>query len=331
MKLVLKVRPHYLYTEWDSGNSPKTLWLKVIDMTKPITFLGQVRWRVSPQQITVCCCGVDNNTDLFTPSFSQWYSRRDVPMLKSALQKSIRRGLTQEAMQVSWQLINIDCDALLRRICVIMIEDVVLSTEFSTLVWLVSAVSKGYKLRHFQVMWLLGLVHSMCTDSETEPFVNFVHKQGQPDDTSIVKDLMTRDELNPSVLLSVMFRVSYGGMPCDLELFRHCVLHRMRDTQEIKSYMIVSPVSLPSDLQRCNIPLVSADFHCFPQILGDIHNKFPSFGLDEIKSCLWEYNSKINYRKDPDLGRILVEDPSLRTMWGAIHTLVSELQRKYIV
>lgn len=323
MKLALKLRPiyRYFYTEWDS---PKTTWLT--ESPTSLTFEGQVRWRLSPQPITVCCRDVTGKTDLFTPTFSQWYSRRDVPMLKSALQKSIRRGLGQEALQIAWQLLNVDTDAFLRRLGVIMVEDVILVEEFSTLAWLVSAVSKGYQLRQFQVMWLLGLIGAMCTDVDTEP----AHEQGQPDDASIVKDLMLcQDPRKRHVLLSVMFRVSYGGMPGDLELFRHCVIDRLHEN--VKSYTgsLTVPNEIPSPLKRCDIPLASADFHCFPQILEDIHIKFPSFGVDEIKSCLWEYNSKINYRKDRKSSSD-PEDPKLKTMWDTIQPLVSELQRRYL-
>jgi hypothetical protein len=282
-----------------------------------VSFQAQVRWRSAPKPINVCCSANDND-DMFVPRFSQWYARRDVPMLKSALQKSIRRGLTPEAVQIAWQLLNIDPDALLRRLGVIMVEDVVLCSEFSNVAWLVSAISKGYQLTHKNVMWLLGLVQCICDDTEIEPTqapVQFTHST----DTEIVKDLMTQERL---VLLSVMFRASYGGMPCDGEMFRHCVLQRMHEDHEIKSYSIIPQHDIPQELQRSKIPLVSADFHCFPQILGEIHNSFPSYTPDEIRSCIWECSSKINYRQD--------RKDNLQAMWDTIQTRVLELQRKYL-
>ena len=65
-----------------------------------------------------------------------------------------------------------------------------------------------------------------------------------------------------------------------------------------------------------------ADFHCFPMILDEIINETHSkYTKEELKSCIWEYSSKINSRTDNS-----VLDKKLEIIWSDIKSILRKLQ-----
>lgn len=66
-------------------------------------------------------------------------------VLKSMLQKAIRRRLTGASIRLAMALSLRNMDDFLRRLTIICVEDVSLHPSFSIVVWLMIAVSKGFK------------------------------------------------------------------------------------------------------------------------------------------------------------------------------------------
>jgi hypothetical protein len=138
----------------------------------------------------------------------------NVSLLKSLLQKAVRRRQKRQAVWAAGALLVLSPDQLLRRLPIVALEDVALTTDFPTLVWMMAASSKGWVPRSNHLLWLLNSVATLCEVEEQD-----VHGAA---------DTVVRDEelarrwgnctANLTQLLSLKARLMYGGMQCDMSM-----------------------------------------------------------------------------------------------------------------
>ena len=100
-------------------------------------------------------------------SFVQYYPPPKLEYTKnqyllSHLQKSVRRMDDIKAVQTSKHLIDLDIKAYLRRLPIIMLEDVTLHESLSIIVWLMIAESKKFIFKQEIIKWLLGIPYYLC-------------------------------------------------------------------------------------------------------------------------------------------------------------------------
>jgi hypothetical protein len=321
---------HFKYTIptffWIDWNTPCEQWVAQWLLEKPlnVSFEGKIMWKDYGEMITVCCpCHEEQETCLDRSKLGS-FSTSDLPLLKSLLQKCVRRGLVDQALQTALQILLIDPQTLLRRLCVIMIEDVILHVSFNTLMWLIASYSKGYKLTSSHIQWILGLVKYMCLEKKTH-IVRFDPRDKQPSDRQIIRNLVKNRSVKNDLLFTVMFRVAYGGMKVDSEMFRQCVLDQINLNNLIESepFQLIKPKTIGT-LQRDQILLNSVDFHCYRQILNKLHQIFPQYSIGDLQECLWDCNSKTNYRKDVEI------DHNILNMWHQIEHDTRQLQRLFL-
>ena len=124
---------------------------------------------------------------------------RKKSFLVSHLQKSIRKMKHNKAIKTAKHLIDLDISSLLRRLPIIMFEDVVPHESLPIIIWLMIAVTKGFHIKNVMVQWLLGVVYflSSCKDHDK------VHKNNTVN-LDIIQDNI--------YLKSLLIRISYGGM-----------------------------------------------------------------------------------------------------------------------
>ena len=69
-----------------------------------------------------------------------------------------------KSVQTAKHIIDLDCNSFLRRLPIIMIEDVTLHESFPIIIWLMIAYYKGFEIKNEIVKWLLGVVYclSVC-------------------------------------------------------------------------------------------------------------------------------------------------------------------------
>ena len=100
---------------------------------------------------------------------------QSIPYLKSHLQKCVRKGLARQAVATTKQLLKLSVVECVRRLAVIMVEDVALHPQaMGVLLWWTVVLAhrlkgrgQGATLRCVDVPlwlceWLLGLVHVLC-------------------------------------------------------------------------------------------------------------------------------------------------------------------------
>jgi hypothetical protein len=130
------------------------------------------------------------------------------------------------------------------------------------------------------------------------------------------------------MLYSTLFRQAYGGMAGDLKMLCYYVATWFDKFKggDVLEYVEINniPINTISDLEPSEILINAADFHCFPQILDMVHHQFPLLSVEEIKRCIWECNSKTNYRENAPI------DTQILATWSVIEPFVSNLQRTLI-
>ena len=94
----------------------------------------------------------------------------DVPLIKSNLQKAIRRCDSQIAVQSTIALIQQCPMELLRRLPVICIEDVTLMDSFPILIWLMMADKDYGSLSKIDINIILNIVISLCECKKYFPY-----------------------------------------------------------------------------------------------------------------------------------------------------------------
>eukprot|EP00033_Pygsuia_biforma_P003756 GCRY01004115.1.p1 GENE.GCRY01004115.1~~GCRY01004115.1.p1 ORF type:complete len:541 (-),score=126.32 GCRY01004115.1:378-1910(-) len=140
-------------------------------------------------------------------------------LLKSALQKSVRRCRSAAAVRIALHFFTKDGgpQELLRRLAVIILEDAILTPLFARIVWLMLAVNKGYVLTEADVRAILNAVHVAAKG----PF-----REKLPDVFALGKKKTEPPPLDPlspterTLLRAVAMRACYGGMGGDLMMLR---------------------------------------------------------------------------------------------------------------
>jgi hypothetical protein len=173
----------------------------------------------------------------------QRHSRLSVPVLKSILQKSIRRRKPLPSVRVAMELADKSLGDLLRRLPVIVVEDSTLHSDLPLLVWLMIAASKDYDIPLKLMKRILEIIFEVAScrwkddiapknasartvaaalemteatpqDGRLPPFsISCLHKAGtiRADNRLSSVDLL---------VWSLLMRSHYGGMAGDIRMLR---------------------------------------------------------------------------------------------------------------
>lgn len=258
-------------------------------------------------------------------------------LVKSSLQKAVRRGLPRAAVAASAYLLAHEPKELLRRLPVILCEDVGIFIDLPRLTWLMVAVQGGYELNEADLHFILSLAaaaamhpdHTMPPTFDRLQATDALRRLLWPHSGRLTSsdvpqakdcDSLGAGETETSEILArcLAIRACYGGMHCDVELLMafaanpsartHIVppaaenLHAVALADEwlhkgLSAWL--GPLELESQLE------VAVDFHC-----SDIVSRFGSFlrtrlaapDQEELKSAIWHRRSGVNVRCQPTVG-----------------------------
>ena len=82
-------------------------------------------------------------------------------LLKSNLQKTIRRGVLHDSLSTAKLMIKTNFSQFIRRLSIIMLEDTSLHYSISTIIWM-TAMYPIWKPTKEHIKWLLNIVNYMC-------------------------------------------------------------------------------------------------------------------------------------------------------------------------
>ncbi len=134
-------------------------------------------------------------------------------LLKSALQKAVRRKEIQQAINIASHIINQEnglCE-LCRRLPIIAIEDSSVNSMFPTMIWYMLATShKSYEHDESDIEFILQFVHEI-TQSNIRDIMNSEYSGEAP-----IIEPQQSDIVN-----SILIREAYGEMKGDMRMLRH--------------------------------------------------------------------------------------------------------------
>ena len=254
-----------------------------------------------------------NNLLMFNKNKKEPAPAQLYPLLKSNLQKQIRRG-EKEAITTASLMLDLDEFELLRRLSIIAAEDVILSQETSRIVWYMAAVSKRLILAEKDKKFILNYVKSLVDYGKCRRLEIGNEKRN----TNLkMSEVLKSDCSNKNKLAGILFRYYFGGLSGDLPM-----LSELCDDilQEGRLEVIMSKKEVIS-IPALKFSEAAIDFHIYPNLLALIKQD-TNIEENVIKSCIWQCSSRINYRYK--------EETDLYPIWQKIYPSFLHHTKSYL-
>jgi len=312
---------NYMCLDW---SNQKVNW--TYDKPKELNFKKKIKWRSMGIEILVCGNITNNKTKC-------QYNYIHTPILKSNLQKCIRRGLTKTALSTAKVMIKTDFIELIRRLSIIMLEDCTLHESFNILVWMIAAYP-DWQPTKCHANWLLSLVKYLSNLK-----VRDLYLKEEFDFKTNLKEINLLTNCQKNLIYSMYFRTSYGGMKCDMLMIKYLIklwINRFETNTNLDNiYTPIIPYTEKIlNIKTNQIELSAVDFHCYPQILNLIQYKFDDYEIEDIKNAIWYYrsskNNKIIINTHLNLNDFIDYDKKYLNIWTDIKTEVENLSKYFI-
>lgn len=203
-------------------------------------------------------------------------------LLKSNLQKAVRRRSVAAAYASMKHLLAQDANELLRRLPVIMCEDTQLHPRlFMEVVWLMAAVSKGYSLTLEDSQVVADCV-AACLSAPAQYNLSVdVSQQPAP--------------ANDPLFVAFSLRIAYGGMKSDMEFLGRLQNRAVAGELPLHSggFEPVEYTSIPPFSLDVHLLSEAVDFHCFPKMIE---------ATGVAKKAIWFHRSAYNVRPYMGIG-----------------------------
>lgn len=204
-----------------------------------------------------------------------------VHILKSNIQKCVRRRDRQRAIISAWHLLCQDSVELLRRLPVIIAEDALVQPWlFKELVWLMAAVSKGYRLTWMDAATVMAALASALRTTER------VAIYAEPPATDTASTNLWRDPL----AVALMIRAEFGGMDHDCSFLKRLAIRAATNTLPLDA--AAEPDWIEYDIDPLSphehILLEAIDQHCCPHVLRELPGLHPQ--------AIWWCRSSLSVR-----------------------------------
>ncbi len=237
----------------------------------------------------------------------------DIQLLKSNLQKAIRKKDINTSLKTASIIIKQNVSELLRRLPIIALEDSTIEFEdFTYLLWLLMAESKGYNLSNIDINKLLGIVKKICTS-------NYRDLLNTEDESLFNNDIFNCKNIKlKNFYISVFLRVEFGTMTCDKIFLKNLAnkwFNRYNKNKLEKYYNTISYENIKTDFnfdnfkfEKENKLLNAVDFHCHKTLfdqLRDLSNLYELSNI-QIKNCIWFL------RSSPNVRNFLIENKKVR-------------------
>ena len=300
-----KISLKYFYLEWISSKTPTVIkWYK----TQPpdCNIIKSVKIRGGPEIIV---CGKlykqfekkDPYSDLNDIEKGANYCEyTNSPLLKSHIQKCVRRMLDTNSVLSAFHLMRLDFSSFARRFPIIAIEDASLHIGLAVLIWFMMVDPKQY-LSRTHIRYFLGLVVKITKCKELDRAELENGKVSKQKDFDVFPFWHKCETLKCNALQTILFslvvRRSYGGMSGDMGMLA-ATCEKWYAENNIKDHMITkcNQVKITRYLALNDFVLAGVDFHCFPNIIYKIAIKYPDVSEEKIKQCIWTMSSSLNYR-----------------------------------
>lgn len=248
--------------------------------------IGYVKWRDRTELLII-----NLDPDRIIYHVDSKYNIK-TPFLKSHLQKCVRRSLHTRTVETTISLLrsyeNLD---LLRRLMVITGEDCMINPYISSIVWLVSATTKGFELDDKLVGFIIDYAYTLSRyPHQDKRYIKFeVISKFESDNKVEVGDLIT----------TLRYANGYCGLNGDKRMFNKLSqIWSLQKTDCLENRLYYSFSLDHIKLEECkelnpaDYLLQATDFH-ITDVAERIKETY-NLNLDEIKSAIWYNISSIN-------------------------------------
>lgn len=214
-------------------------------------------------------------------------------LLKSNLQKAVRRRLTEISVPTALAFIQSSPIEFIRRLSIIFIEDIEANEDIVFIVWLMLA-DKYYKWTPRDILYLLNAVYYITVEMDCLP--ETIYDSCNTHYT--LHELVSMEDVS-DVVLSIKLREMYGGMKGDMNMLESAIVYYL-EKKTYKPSRLCHHLIIREDtiLQKLYIIDDAIDFHCYPTMLREVRAAIGyKYEEDEIKKCIWFSCSGLNYRK----------------------------------
>ena len=296
----------YFYLEW-TERRPSIIQIK--EQKPPsCNFIEDV---IIDKKEYKICGNINKKFNKYYPHCKLVYKKDQY--LLSHLQKCIRRMDDIKSVKTAKHLIDLNQQSFLRRLPILMMEDVTIHESVKVIVWLMIAVSKGYELKYQMVKWLLGIIYYLSNEKEKTSY----HKN--------IKDKTEwniEDENINTLLYSLRFRKCYGGMKGDMDMIEYYIYHILNNNITCKNDKIPLIKIEMDNLHKKEWIYEANDFHCNHYIIKNIQRYFPKMNEEELKELIWKFSSSLNKRE------YIIYDEKLEVKWEKIKKVVKRIQNE---
>tara|TARA_B100000686_G_C16652021_1_gene896110 strand:+ start:236 stop:1144 length:909 start_codon:yes stop_codon:yes gene_type:complete len=296
----------FFYLEWTDKRPTKVELLK----KRPENINYESSFRIKKEKY-VLCGNINQSFIQYYPPPKLEYTKNQY--LLSHLQKSVRRMDDIKAVQTAKHLIDLDFISFLRRLPIIMLEDVTLHESISVIVWLMIASSKKYPIKIEMMKWLLGVVYYLSNEQQKVTYSK-EKKEYEWDESVTPKKV--------HLLLSTLrFRKAYGGMKGDMEMIEYYIGLVLKNEISIQNTKIPLVKPFMENLSKRDWIYEANDFHCNRYIIDSIQTYHPRYTKDYLKLLVWNFSSSLNKRQHVEPNMKQLED------WKEIEKTVKRVQK----
>ena len=312
----------YFYLHKNINNIYEASWVKTLP--DDIKYQKEIKWK---QLGTIILCSNFECNGTLPKEFGK---KHFIPILKSNLQKCIRRNDTENALRTSRTMMQISFIEFIRRLSIIMLEDVVLNESFLPITWFIAAYP------HFQPnisdkAFLYGIVKYL-SELKVRDYYEKTIRYNLKENINNINKLSNK---NQSLIYTLQFRASYGGLKGDEQMINNLTEiweDRIKSNNNYIKYITASikPYTLKiKNIKKNEINTAAVDFHCYPKMLKLLQNKFTDYSKDILKQTVWFHRSRITYK-------LLLEyndkyNNHLMSVWDLIKKETEDISTKYLI
>ena len=339
----------YFYIDWNKATNvdiPIAQWLE--KKPKNVTWSQILKWK-NVGDVMICCTDnksfiEEDNKDINIESQLKIINRKlweeKKPLMnffKSHLQKCFRRKKNIAALRTAYEIILININELLRRVCIIIFEDVKLKDYFTTMVWLMAAVSKGFVLQSYHINLELKFINDLCLENNYTDMAelnNYKNPYSTVDVRNLLLEIEKCDELSQtqkSLLYSIGLRIGYGGREGDIEMiFYYTIIwfNKFKEKKDVEKMNIIKSAFVSLEFCQNNrfktiddFVYQGVDMNSYFKIVPEIYEEINHhYSEKEIETTIWFMSSGWNVRKPP------VFDQKMKFCWEEIKEIVKRKQ-----
>lgn len=304
------------YLDWEKSNIAN--WL--IEIPKKYNVKKIIKWN-NKDILVVGNIETDDN-------FTNLDSFKHTSLLKSNLQKAIRRGKLSNSLSTAKLMIKTDFSQFIRRLAIIMLEDTTLHVSINTIIWM-TAMYPVWKPNKIHIKWLLSIVNHICLIKNRDLYLKETF-----DINKNLDKINNLKESDRSIIYSLSFRLSYGGMKGDMGMIQYLTnlwLNRFQNNEYYHSYDNIEIIDYNIKNIKINqILLEAVDFHCYPQIINKIKSIYLELEEEDIKKSIWFNRSCYNYRNIIKTSLSDKIENNYSNIWDIIKYDVNKISRQYL-